>query len=501
MASPSLSCEFHSTADLVSAIHTSCEYQISNSSLAKLKQILDPQLGNSIRIFVDWRSRTSKSREPLLPNSWYCFVGSPLRLLEINEDSIFSTLISSRISQSTTARKRWLAKFLFAARQISREQHWWLLFRDIFTGPVSYFLMERLPINAIAVDHTTSNSWTTWLSRIQQAALSGNADNHKMALYISPQISSHPQSYTLDADQLSIALPDRVHVLEVRPNGRIDTLLANRIVTPSSAEPFDIQSYHIIGEKPSIPARLKQSVSLHWLLAESNNTEENSGHCPTSSGIVTQAPIFPLSRWLSHSHKQAGDYLTHCTRAHNSSWPDNHNASQWYQWLLQELPEENSPYATLCKIARSKRLLAHAGLYRGSHAAVSFSEVALPELLARRRYRTHLKRWDWEPYGVLFSKTPLQQIGCKSVIYGDDETWKQLNSKQQPWYQPRHSKDGKESWVEEKEWRMIGDLRFCQLPWESIIFFVPTRREAYELSHFCDWSIGWLYDDNHHLTS
>ncbi len=496
MASLSSSCEFKSSVELISALYTVCDDEISNSLLAKLSRAIDPHLGYSIKILDHWRSNTSQSRQSLLPECWYCFVGPSERLQEINDDTTFTTLISSRISQENSVRKRWLAKLLFAARQISREKHWWLLFRDTFTGPVSHFLIEQLPINAVAVEHSTSKSWASWLSRLHQAAVQQVSDSRRISLYISPEISNQPDGIALDADRLSIVLPDRIHTLEVRPQGQIESLLAQRIESRTSVEPFDIQSYQIIGEKPSIPVRLRRDISLQWLLAESIETEESPDPNSKLNGTAIQAPIFPLGRWLAQFHKQQWSYLAHCTRAGRTAWPDNKNDSQWYQWLLRELPEDNSPFYTLSQIIKSQRLIAHTGLYRGDHAAVSFSEVSLPELLPRRRYRAHLKRWDWEPYGVMISRYPLQQIGCKSVIYGNEETWKQLSIDQQPWYQPSHSKDGKENWSEEREWRVLGDVRLRQLPWESIIFFVPTRREAYQLSRICSWSIGWLYEDN-----
>jgi hypothetical protein len=84
---------------------------------------------------------------------------------------------------------------------------------------------------------------------------------------------------------------------------------------------------------------------------------------------------------------------------------------------------------------------------------------------------------------------------CRPVVYGDEVIWESLQPDQRPWYQPATSKNGKEDWRVEKEWRHLGDLNLSDLRWESIFVFVPTRQEAKILSQECRWAVAWLWDD------
>jgi hypothetical protein len=76
------------------------------------------------------------------------------------------------------------------------------------------------------------------------------------------------------------------------------------------------------------------------------------------------------------------------------------------------------------------------------------------------------------------------------VIYGEESTWNDLDRESRPWFQPRFSRNGKLDWQEEKEWRLLGDLRLRKLPWESIFFFVPSRAEAERLSRISPWPVA-----------
>ena len=158
--------------------------------------------------------------------------------------------------------------------------------------------------------------------------------------------------------------------------------------------------------------------------------------------------------------------------------------ADWDRWLLEELPDESSPWLSLLHIVESQRLLAAPGMTRQQVATISFSAVPLPELLDRRTYRNHLRRWDWEPYGLCIHRSVLEELGVREVIYGDESTWENLPDKSRPWFQPRYSRNGKIDWQEEREWRMVGDLRLRRIPWHSLFFFVPNSSEARTLGSF-----------------
>jgi hypothetical protein len=119
--------------------------------------------------------------------------------------------------------------------------------------------------------------------------------------------------------------------------------------------------------------------------------------------------------------------------------------------------------------------------------------VPLVELLSRRQFRSHLGRWDWEPYGILVRREALERLGARQVIYGDEAEYKQLADQDKPYFQPRGMKNTRnnQDWSSEREWRLLGDLIFAELPSESILVFVGTRTEAQQIARRCQWPVVW----------
>ncbi len=87
--------------------------------------------------------------------------------------------------------------------------------------------------------------------------------------------------------------------------------------------------------------------------------------------------------------------------------------------------------------------------------------------MARRRFQSHLGRWDWEPYGLLLRRDALEQLGARPVIYGDDQTYKQMSDVDRPFFQParrRSAHSSEDHWQAEKEWRVLSDIHLTELP-------------------------------------
>jgi hypothetical protein len=115
-------------------------------------------------------------------------------------------------------------------------------------------------------------------------------------------------------------------------------------------------------------------------------------------------------------------------------------------------------------------------------------------LVQRRTFRSHLGRWDWEPYGLLLHRDALKYLKIEPVVYGDEADYGQLPTQHRTLFQPSQSTTGKGSidWREEREWRHVGDLDLSNLNPAHVICFVATRQEAIGLSRYCDWPVVWL---------
>ena len=151
------------------------------------------------------------------------------------------------------------------------------------------------------------------------------------------------------------------------------------------------------------------------------------------------------------------------------------------------------PLETLSYLCQEGRLRGTASMTRTAERCVSFSAVPLVPLLTRRTFRSHLGRWDWEPYGLLIRRDALQAIGARHVIYGDESDYACLHSHQQPFFQPQQRKgEQQHEWSEEREWRVLGDVDLRMLPNNSVIAFVRSQREARQFARYCNWPVLWL---------
>ena len=61
--------------------------------------------------------------------------------------------------------------------------------------------------------------------------------------------------------------------------------------------------------------------------------------------------------------------------------------------------------------SRSGRLIASSEFVRGETPVVSLTAVPLGEIRTLRTYRSHLSRWDFEPYGICIRRDWLQRRG------------------------------------------------------------------------------------------
>ena len=134
-------------------------------------------------------------------------------------------------------------------------------------------------------------------------------------------------------------------------------------------------------------------------------------------------------------------------------------------------------------------------LIRGHFPMVCFSDADPNELIKNRTFRSHLNRWDYEPYGVAIHKRHIESIGGRPVIYGDQCTWNVMKDSERPFYQKNatESENQQLDWTIEKEWRVFGDVELNRAAIDDVIVLVDSEQDAAKIAPLSRWQIVALH--------
>ena len=158
--------------------------------------------------------------------------------------------------------------------------------------------------------------------------------------------------------------------------------------------------------------------------------------------------------------------LAHFTRGANGAWP-----GQTYAEYLDDLwhggmrARRDAP-AALWRILQSSLLKASGRLIRGGFPVVSFTAASPERLDELHRYRPHLVRWDFEPWGIIFDRDWLAKREARPVKYLPGKSFARLPPAEQPFFQ-KHEPP-KCDYSMEEEWRVLGDLDFSDAPKDAV---------------------------------
>ncbi|GAA5505045.1 hypothetical protein [Novipirellula caenicola] len=324
-------------------------------------------------------------------------------------------------------------------------------------------------------------------------------------------------SEPLSRDAVLIGIADRVDAVYIRPGGKIDSSLRSRITAlrdPSTR-------VAVITDVPSAAVELIAQGAIGWYMARLDRSHH--GQSPTgdqsattsdssdsglgnsslgNSGLGVSAEDH-ASRHLHLSHdtgwtRSDGQWLTHTTRSCDGPWPGQ-TEHQYQDELLLNRPvdsestdADHGPLQTLARIVRSGVIAANAITSSKKYPVVCFSEVPLADRLHHRKFRSHLGRWDDEPYGIAIRLEAAKRLGFKPVIYGDPKQRKQIATEDQYRFQAK----GKTfDWTREREWRSDRSVDLTQLNRDDVRIFLPSAQEAETLRPIADWQITLLGDD------
>jgi hypothetical protein len=332
--------------------------------------------------------------------------------------------------------------------------------------------IRRAQIPSITVDDSAARSWKKWLELLSRCN-----DQFLAAAVISPQVWTDPTQARLEpaalADRLIAAVSDSLFAPHVRARGVTTRLLEQKSASGGASDCW-------LGSESDrewfVASLHDASVNVHRVTEELCS---RSGRCQparqASGSLGAGNHLRDIARLLERPT------LVHCTRAVAGPWPLESDR-QFLDSILATC-EPRDALASLKRIL-DRRLLARSksGL-RGGHRAVCLSAASLRWIRDARVYRPHRMRWDFEPYGLCFSRRALGVLGAKPVVYAeDDRHWRQLSEEQRFLFQLATSNNGAIDWRAEEEWRLPGDLSLTDLDPGDYCAFTKDAQEAARLA-------------------
>ncbi|MGB7343106.1 MAG: hypothetical protein WBD20_02740 [Pirellulaceae bacterium] len=279
----------------------------------------------------------------------------------------------------------------------------------------------------------------------------------------------------LSRDWVTVFLADRVDAVYVRSSGNIFAALQSRMATLHDATTrVAVTSLANCAAKSLIQAG---AVGLIEVGSSDENQFQDSND---------PMPVDDFDRAAEWMHSE-GEWLVHCTRACVGPWPGQTEHQYRDELILGDDPSPRTPLDTLLRIIRSRRLIAGAIASSRAYPVVCFSAVALSDLLVSRSYRPHLKRWDYEPWGIALRKSAAIEQGAHEVIYGQPGDREKIATSNQFRFQAA----GKTfDWTAEKEWRIAADVDLDSFKDNDVRVFVACGEDRSKVEKHCPWAIS-----------
>lgn len=298
-----------------------------------------------------------------------------------------------------------------------------------------------------------------------------------------------------ERDRALVQLADHVYALHVRRGGRIEELLAERI----RDDPASVRV--AIGSDPrDAGANLLAAGAVGWWLAgDSAGDGPGDQRFPDRdvvsdgyrSSLPTSEPRFSAATSPSPGDGESplgtGAWLIHCTRGRSGRWPWQ-SEQQWRDEVLLGGDEGGylGPAEVLQRIVRD-RVLRGCALVTSAGPVVCFSAVPLAELLSRRIFRSHLGRWDYEPYGIAIRRDVVQRLGGMPVVYAESWDSSGLTDDQRWRFQACGTTF---DWRREEEWRVPGSVDLRRIAADEALLFVGDRLTGLRLAAISPWPVS-----------
>ncbi len=399
-----------------------------------------------------------------------------------------ATIVCSRLGRWQQRVPRWPQLLELAIRDMQLNDFQLLYHPETTLGNTAQEFAHRAGVRSVELKLSqTRQELASWIKNCLEQI--DDSTDPSCLLFVSPALGAETARAAEPLhDSTLIGLVDRVFGLSIRKGGNLERLIERRIME-QDAECFSVGSVFLAIDqsKPKEYAQVRNWMdrgAVGWHVFDFDKTLSSDSscafHCENQGGHQFCLSLSTFDAGATGST----DWLAHCTRTSNSS-------ETVADALHRGRTAIASPWISLNQICAQKRLVASSQLTQGDHRCLSFSAVGLEELLSRRVFRSHLGRWDWEPYGLLIRRSALAEMGCRPVIYGEPGERDNLAVAEKPFFQAR----GKTmDWTQEQEWRFLGDLDLNKFNRNDLRIFAETRDQAYQLSRSYPWTVIWVRD-------
>jgi hypothetical protein len=410
-------------------------------------------------------------------------------------------------------------------------------------------IFHRTPLTVYLPEHANTPdifprdpaAATAWLQNSQTSLPKPTPDTQNSAdspyqLLVSPMLPGAPPDGWSDfrksiplADRLLFALATRIIVLRCRSGGHISQLIHHHLHdSPRATVPTMVAA----DEHGLFPDVLNHRCTgwIPWLCLPTDacsTTTDSTPPAPNpSAGINLSPPPLPgtpplasASRTISSTIPASAtaatstaavatavspnvtsplhtdnplttpqNWLCHWTRAALGPWPGETREEFLDKCILSSGDADRSAIATLLRILHESRLRASPEAIRGGHTVTAFTQVPLPQFRARRVFRPHRRRYDFEPWGLAIRQSTLAALGARPVIYGTEELWQNLQPTDQPFFQ-KIAVDGGLNSPAEREWRLPRDLLLTEIPTSDLFIFVDSTKDAALVADSGPWQV------------
>ncbi len=165
------------------------------------------------------------------------------------------------------------------------------------------------------------------------------------------------------------------------------------------------------------------------------------------------------------------DLIIHFTRSRSCPWPGE-TEYEFYSGIMGSRDSYcHSAAEGLQHILKTGRIVSSSRGIRGGYGVVGFTAIDGDNAHRLFRYRSRLVNPYFEPYGIAIYRKIASDLDIRPVIYADPQVYKLLKVADRPYFQNRGRYD--DQWLEEKEWRYIGDFYLKGLSSDEYQIVVP----------------------------
>ena len=399
------------------------------------------------------------------------------------------TISSSRLGQKLESHEAWFDALRTIAVQIQSEHKFLISAEGITTDRFVRRIAELFEIPIVVFKPIPRDADPQWFQNT-----SDQADNHQQSairtVWYRQTESSRDKP---NVNDLLISIARIAVLLSVRKSGNIFAAANRRLESQAASVGTTRLLIDRKTTSKSVETSLLEKGASGWWLYDSKSELDSlnsiDSRVTADADVKLTNPGSNEPVILELDEVASDQFVLHWTRRRVGPWPDQTQTSFLDDLIFRNSRRQHGELSSLCRILASQKILGSSNLTRDPRSVVCFSDIRLEELKERRVFRSHLSRWDFEPYGLAIDRDLLRDLGARPVIYGNEPTWNSLSPSDRPFFQPETSASEKIDWKLEREWRIVGDLRLDLIPHDQALVFVASEAEANIIADLCHWPI------------